>query len=407
MESENRIPIRVALFTGAYNHIADGVSLTLNRLVDYLTKHGVEVLVFAPSADNPALDHAGTLIEIPSITAPGRPDYRVSKGLSRRIRSQIAAFQPSLIHIATPDFLGLSALRYARRHNIPAVASYHTHFSSYLKYYRLGMLEGGLWRYLRWFYGNCEQVYVPTSSMADVLRSHGISSGLLDWPRGVETHRFSPKNSDPEWRVRQGFMENDVVVAFVGRLVWEKGLDVFASAIELLKTRGVPVKSLVVGDGPARAELIHRIPNGVFAGHLEGTDLTRAYASADIFLFPSETETFGNVTLEAMASGLPAVCANATGSSTLVVHGETGFLVDPKDVAGFADRLEELTRDVELRNTMSVKSRARAMEFDWDAVLSRIPRYYNDLLAARADSNDDHATIASEAVSTGSAVVAH
>src|SRR5690606_2998265 len=128
-------------FTGAYNHIADGVSLTLNRLVEYLERIGAEVLVFAPTVEDPAVDHAGTLFPIPSIPAPGREEYRVSLGLTRKARREFEAFQPTLVHIATPDYLGNRALRLARRQGIPVVASYHTHFSSYLKYYGFEELE--------------------------------------------------------------------------------------------------------------------------------------------------------------------------------------------------------------------------------------------------------------------------
>lgn len=381
--------IRVALFTGAYNHIADGVSLTLNRLVDYLGNNGVEVVVFAPSISDPVLDHAGTLVEIPSASAPGRPDYRVAIGLTPASRSKLEAFDPDIIHIATPDFLGRSALQYARKHSIPVVASYHTHFSSYLKYYKLGFIEGALWKYLQWFYGNCEQIYVPSESMASVLRSHGITDGLLDWPRGVETNRFSPEKRSENWRASMGFAPGDVVIAFVGRLVWEKGLDVFAESIGQLRARRLNPKSIIVGDGPTRADLMTRLPDTVFAGHLEGDELATAYASSDVFLFPSETETFGNVTLEAMASGLPAVCADATGSSTLVQHGETGFLAEPKNVSVFADYLQRLITDSDLRHSMSVASRKKALKYDWDAVLSKIPRYYRQLLADLAAPADD------------------
>lgn len=382
---------RVALFTGAYNHIADGVSLTLNRLVEYLDGSGFDVLVFAPSNDEPALDHAGNLFEVTSISAPGRPDYRVTLSFFSKFKKRLSEFNPDIIHIATPDLLGIAARRYALKHGIPTVSSYHTHFSSYLKYYKLGFAEPVLWTYLRWFYGTSEQIYVPSESMSSVLRSHGIREGLLDWPRGVDTQRFSPDKRSQEWRQSLGFSPDDVVVTFVGRLVWEKGLDVYAESIQTLRERGVQPKSLIVGDGPTRDDLVDRLPDTVFAGHLEGDELSTAYASSDIFLFPSETETFGNVTLEAMASGLPAVCADATGSSTLVEDGQTGFLAEPKNVSAFADCLDRLISDPVLRNKMSAASREKAMKFDWEAVLGKIPSYYNELLASGSDvsSNTD------------------
>ena len=375
-----RIPdLRIALFTGAYNHIADGVSLTLNRLVDYLGHKGAEVRVYAPTTDRPALRHAGTLVPVRSIQAPGRPDYRVSLGLSGDAQRNLTEFRPSLFHIATPDFLGLSALRTARRTGTTVVASYHTHFASYLDYYRLGILEGGVWGYLRWFYNECRHVYVPTPSMLQVLEQHGITSDMRLWPRGVESDLFNPSRRSLAWRRAKGFEDEDVVVTFVSRLVAEKGLKVVEEVARGLASRKVPHKVLIVGDGPEGPSLRSALPAAVFAGHLRGEDLATAYASSDIFLFPSETETFGNVTLEAMSSGLPAVVANATGSNALVTDGLNGYLVTPRDSAEFLDRVARLIENTELRGQMGAAARQAAEQYEWSRILDRIASYYEEL----------------------------
>ena len=375
-----RIPdLRIALFTGAYNHIADGVSLTLNRLVDYLGHKGAEVRVYAPTTDRPALRHAGTLVPVRSIQAPGRPDYRVSLGLSGDAQRNLTEFRPSLFHIATPDFLGLSALRTARRTGTTVVASYHTHFASYLDYYRLGILEGGVWGYLRWFYNECRHVYVPTPSMLQVLEQHGITSDMRLWPRGVESDLFNPSRRSLAWRRAKGFEDEDVVVTFVSRLVAEKGLKVVEEVARGLASRKVPHKILIVGDGPEGPSLRSALPAAVFAGHLRGEDLATAYASSDIFLFPSETETFGNVTLEAMSSGLPAVVANATGSNALVTDGLNGYLVTPRDSAEFLDRVARLIENTELRGQMGAAARQAAEQYEWSRILDRIASYYEEL----------------------------
>jgi glycosyltransferase involved in cell wall biosynthesis len=389
-------PRRIALFTGAYNHIADGVSLTLNRLVAHLERTGAEVRVFAPTVDDPPVEHAGTLVPVPSVAAPGRSDYRVATHLPRSVRKKIERFDPTLFHIATPDLVGRQALSLAKSSDVPAVASYHTHFSSYLKYYRLHLLEGLLWTYLRRFYQRCRHVYVPSPSMAEVLRSHGITQGLRLWKRGVDTTRFHPEKRSLAWRRHHGIADDEVVVSFVGRLVWEKGLDVYADVIETLRERGVAHRSLVVGDGPARAELAERLPNAIFTGHLEDDALPRAYASSDVFLFPSDTETFGNVTLEAMACGLPAVCADATGSTSLVRDGETGFLAPAGDVEGFAGYVQRLGREPELRRAMSRRATERAQNFEWETVLERLVGYYDEILDPAPAPGGDGA--ASEAV---------
>jgi glycosyltransferase involved in cell wall biosynthesis len=375
-----RIPdLRIALFTGAYNHIADGVSLTLNRLVDYLGHKGAEVRVYAPTIERPALQHAGTLVPVRSIQAPGRPDYRVSLGLTREAQRDLTAFRPNLFHIATPDFLGLSAIRLARRRRTMVVASYHTHFASYLDYYRLGALEGPTWAYLRWFYNGCRHVYVPTPSMLQVLVDHGVRSELKLWPRGVESDLFNPARRSLEWRRSLGFSDDDVVVAFVSRLVAEKGLDVVEGVAKGLHESGTVHRILIVGHGPERESLQTGIPAAVFAGHLKGETLATAYASSDVFLFPSETETFGNVTLEAMSSGLPAVVADATGSNALVDHGVTGFLAPPRDSSAFLGFVTRLVQDQDLRRSMGQAARAAAEKYEWSRVLGMITSYYEEL----------------------------
>lgn len=371
---------RIALFTGAYNHIADGVSLTLNRLVRHLEIRGAEVLVFAPTVSDPPLEHAGNLDPVRSIAMPGRPEYRISLRLSRSQKERLAVFDPHLIHIATPDIPGNQALGMARELGIPVVSSYHTHFSSYLSYYRLGWAEGFLWNRLQEFHDRCLHTYVPSQSMADVLKSHGISDGVRLWPRGVELDRFSPTHRDLSWRRGLGFADTDVVVSLVSRLVLEKGLDVFADTMDRLSGSGLPVKCLVVGDGPAREELEERLPDAVFLGHQSGLDLSRAYASSDIFVFPSYTETFGNVTLEAMASGLPTICADATGSRSLVVPGTTGFLAPPQDASIFAAHVERLVADGSLRAQMGRAARDEARTYAWPVVLDRIVGYYLEIL---------------------------
>ncbi len=379
---ETRPEKRIALFTGAYNHVVDGVALTLNRLVSYLEADGVPVMVFAPTVEEPAIDHAGTLKSIPSVPMRGRPEYRISLGFKPSAIRALSRFEPTIIHIATPDVLGLQALMYARWKGIPVVASYHTHFSSYLEYYNMARLEPLMWSYLRWFYGKGEHLYVPTRSMAGVLAEHRITEGVELWPRGVDIELFHPDSRSMEWRRTLGFGDDDVVVTFVSRLVVEKGLDVFAEVVHDLQEAGEPVRCLVVGEGPARDMLAEAVPRAVFLGHQEGDDLSRAYASSDIFLFPSETETFGNVTLEAMASGVPTVCADATGSSSLVLHDQTGYLVPGRDVEAFKERVMTLVHDRALRQKMGAAARAEAETYSWRLILGRINAYYDSILKA-------------------------
>lgn len=372
--------MRVAIFTGNYNHIRDGVSLTLNRLVDFLQRNNVEVLVFGPTIPKPAFEHNGTLIAVPSIQMPGRPEYRITTGFPKEARERLEAFNPDLIHLATPDILGIKALRWAEKNDVALVSSYHTHFSSYLKYYKLSIFVPFLWKFLSWFYGKCRQVYVPSKSMAEILVEKNIRANLKIWERGINSELFNPEKRSMEWRRKQEIDDNDIVVTFVSRLVWEKNLRIFADIVNRLKDKYSNVKAMVVGEGPAQEEMMELLPNAIFTGFLKGDELATAYASSDIFFFPSDTETFGNVTLEAMASGLPAVVANATGSKSLVDHGENGFRAAVEKSDKFFTLIEKLITDQDLREQMSKASLEKSKKYSWESINGKLLGYYKEVL---------------------------
>jgi glycosyltransferase involved in cell wall biosynthesis len=375
-------PLRVALVTSSYNFIADGVALTLNRLVGYLESHGVEVLVFAPTAGTAALAHEGRLVSVPSVPLPGRPEYRLALGLPGYLKRQLLDFNPDLIHLAVPDLLGQAALALAERHAIPAVASYHTRYETYLRHYwYLAGLEGVLKNTLRRFYGRCREVYVPSESAREALLADGLRDNFKPWPRGIDTGRFSPARRSPQWRACHGIGADELVILHASRLVREKRLDTLTEALNRI---GVPHRVVIVGDGPDRAFAERELPHAVFTGFLNGEDLATAYASSDIFVFPSDSESFGNVTLEAMASGLPCVCADATGSRSLVVDGETGFLAPADNTQAFASHITRLAADAALRQRMGQAGRARALTFSWEETMARMLGYYRALLGASA-----------------------
>jgi phosphatidylinositol alpha 1,6-mannosyltransferase len=379
-------PLRVALVTSSYNYIKDGIALTLNRLVDYLERQGVEVLVVAPVAKIPAFAHHGTVIPVPSIPLPARPEYRVALGLPWHVQQKLKAFDPDIVHIAVPDILGFRALRFAQKSHFPVVASYHTRYETYLKHYwYVTPLTGLVARYLRHFYAECGEVYVPSPSMAEFLLAAGHKDNFRLWPRGVDSARFHPDKRSSAWRARYGIEDKDLVVLHVSRLVREKQLDTLASTLERVRTDGVAHKVLIVGDGPERGALERQLPHAIFTGFLDGEELSQAYASSDIFLFASDTESFGNVTLEAMASGLPCVCADATGSRSLVVHGTTGYLARPGCAQDFAEYIAALGSDAGLRRQMGQAARARSLGFSWDEAMARLLGYYNAVLAQQDD----------------------
>ena len=372
--------LKIALFTGNYNHIRDGVSLTLNRLVRFLEENGVEVLVFGPTIDEPALDHAGTLVAVPSIKAPGRPEYRISTGFPKKLKKKLDGFDPDIVHIATPDLLGYKALKWGLKKKKTIVSSFHTHFASYLKYYGLGLIEPLGWKYMKWFYEHCTHVYVPTPSMADELKARDINTEFRIWARGVDAEAYNSTHRSAEWRKQHGIGADEIVVLFVSRLVWEKNLKLYADIVKTAAVENPRIKAVVVGDGPALDDMKKLLPEGVFTGFLQGQELSIAYASSDIFLFPSDTETFGNVTLEAMASGLPVIVADAPGGKSLVEEGENGFVADVEDPNKFLHYVNMLAEDDTLRRSMSEISRKLSLQYSREAINGQLLNDYREAL---------------------------
>ena len=377
--------LRVALFTGNYNHIRDGVSLTLNRLVKHLEDRGIPVLVFGPSIKNPPIDHNGKLIVTPSIPmlVPGRKVYKITTHFPRSAKKKLEEFNPTLIHVATPDGLGIGALKWARKNNVPMVTSYHTHFLSYTSYYSLYLspVKKPFEIFMKWFYKKFRHIYVPSQSMIDELNELGLKGDKRIWARGINLELFNPKKRDMEWRRSVGFKDDDIVVTFVSRLVWEKELATYIKSVRALQKKNPKIRALVVGDGPARKEAEDNFPSGHFTGFATGEDLAKAYASSDVFLFPSHTETFGNVTLEAMASGLPCLVADAIGSKSLVKDGENGKWAGKKDLKDFTKKLEWIVEDPERMKQMGRKSRELAMDYRWDDINDGLVENYRQAIA--------------------------
>ncbi len=372
--------LRVALFSGNYNYVMDGPVRALNKLVAHLERRRHDVLVFAPTSKISYLDHAGELISLPSTAAPRRPEYRIGLGLHGEAKKRLQAFAPNLIHISAPDLGGLGALNFARKNNIPAVASFHTRFDTYPRYYGMAWAEGLLTKYMKYFYNRCVHVYPPSQSMADELLAEGIGKEMRLWTRGVDSEQFNPAKRDLAWRQSVNIADDDIAVLFVGRLVLEKGIDHFASAVTAAREHVPALRPLVVGAGPELEHFRSVSPDAVFIGHQEGDELARAYASGDVFFNPSITETFGQVTLEAMASGLPSLCANAAGSLSLVDHDTTGFIAEAR-VDAFTEKLIELARSRELRVRMGAAARAKALTFSWETILDDLITNYREAIA--------------------------
>jgi phosphatidylinositol alpha 1,6-mannosyltransferase len=377
--------IRVALVSGNYNYVRDGANQALNRLVDFLLRQGVHVRVYSPTVEEPAFEPTGDLVSVTSVPIPGRPEYRLGLGLSPRVRRDLKEFAPNVVHIASPDIIGHRAVTWARRNRIPAVASVHTRFDTYLAYYHMQALEPLARGIMRRIYQRCDAILAPAESIAAVLHAQRMNRYIAIWSRGVDRAQFNPERRDMEWRRSFGIGDDEPVIGFLGRIVMEKGLDVFSDAIDALAERGAPHRALIIGEGPARHWFEERLKahDAIFVGHQEKEGLAHALASTDLFFNPSITETFGNVTLEAMASGLPVVAAAATGTTSLVRDGETGTLVEPGDSDAFADALEAYVRNPELRRRHGEAGLAFAKTMDWDRINGAVLNVYRRVIERR------------------------
>jgi glycosyltransferase involved in cell wall biosynthesis len=374
-------PLRVALFTGNFNYTRDGATQALGRLVEHLREvERAHVRIYAPTA--PTAPAVEGLEPIPSIALPGRAEYRLGLGLTPALKRDIETFSPDVVHVATPDVVGFQAQRLARRQNRPLIASLHTRFEKYLAYYGLGFLEPVLEQQLLDFYGRCDQVLAPTLATAQWLKAAPGAATIRIWSRGVDRVLFHPSRRDREWRLAQGFGETDMVVLFFGRLVLEKGLAVFADTFDRLAAARPNTRALIVGDGPSRAWMAQRLPNAVFTGFQNGPALARAVASADVLLNPSATEAFGNVNLEAMASGLPVVCADVASSRFLVRHEQNGLLCPDADAAAYAAALSRLYERPAWRARLGSAAHNVSRAFSWDAALSSVVDSYRAAIAA-------------------------
>jgi glycosyltransferase involved in cell wall biosynthesis len=374
-------PLKIALFSGNYNCVLDGANKALNRLVQHLLDRGHHVRVYSPTVKEPAFAPAGDLVSVPSLPVPLRSEYRLSTGLPARVEADIRAFAPDLFHLSAPDLLCVRAEALARRMGRPVVASLHTRFETYFDYYGVGFMRAAVERWLRRFYSRADLVLVPSHDMGRDLAAMGVGTEMRLWSRGVDAGQFSPEFRDMAWRRAQGFADDEAVLLFFGRLVAEKGLDMFEAAVALLRAGGHRVRPLLVGEGPARSALQARLGDAVFTGHLDGRALSRAVASADILLNPSVTEAFGNVTLEAMASGLVVVAADVTATRALLTHEVDGLIVPPRDAGGYAAAVARLRDSPATRQALGEAARARALGFQWPAILDAVIDAYRAAVA--------------------------
>jgi phosphatidylinositol alpha 1,6-mannosyltransferase len=411
----------ILYFCGTIERNRDGVTRTLDELDRYNRSHQIPsyfVTAVGRTDDTTAPDYFSYItdfIEVSALTLP-KPKY---DGYKLSIASPFAidralgkrAFVPSLVHVHSPCTLGLAGISLARRHGIPVVATYHTHFPSYFRYHNAPALEQPARAYLRYFYNRCDATFVPSKTLLAELKADGVENAYY-LPHGVDTNVFHPLHRSHEWRkglLGERFRTGKILL-YVGRLVWEKNLRVMVEALMPLLRENPDAVLAIAGTGSAEAELRELLSAVLpkeqvhFLGFQTGSALSAIYASSDVFIFPSDTETFGNVTLEALASGLPCVVANAGGSLDLVRDGENGFIADAHDPHQFRAACERLLNDDTLRHTMSHKAFLSAQQSSWTEIHRTLHALYAQIQERHNQNHDQQSHHAAQRERFGSAL---
>lgn len=351
---------KIALFADVLEENFDGVSITLHKILEAIPSDLFEVLVITahPPKDLTSIKHKIHLC--PYLKVPAQKGYRLGLPYNKKLREALDQFSPDLIHFTSPSLFGRFAIKYAQKHGLPVMNIYHTHYPVYLKYYvgRLGdFLIGGIAKYLfSWYYRNSDLTLVPTRTVKKDLIKLGIPSHKLKiWSRSLKVEKFNPSFRDESLFDLVIPRENKKVL-FVSRLIKEKEMKTLHKVYKRLRKSDKSISMIITGDGPMREWLEKKMPKAIFTGKKVGTDLSRIYASSDLFFFPSESETFGNVVIEAMASGLPVIAADAGGPSELIKNNKNGFLVKPRKAKKFSAKIIEVLSDPLLHAKMSTEA---------------------------------------------------
>lgn len=362
---------RVAIFTETFLPRVDGIVNTLKWTLHGLVEDGWEPMVVAPAGNTGAVPGV-QVVGAPSIVFPLYSEVRLAYP-TPDVWRRLDAFRPEVIHLAGPVTNGFGGLKYAQSRMLPVVSSFHTALPDYARVYGLARIEQWAWTQLRAIHNSTAVTLCPSQKTICDLTSHGFERLEL-WSRGVDATLFSPNARSTEARSRLGARDSDVLVVYVGRLAREKKLDNLAEAL----SRVPGLRAALVGDGPdrARLEAIFEDLPATFTGTLRGADLAAAYASADIFAFPSDTDTFGNVVLEAMACGLPVVASSVGGQVDLVSDNETGLMFFPDDVDQFAAHLARYRDDPLLRARHGAEGLRVARQRTWQRQVETLTRHY-------------------------------
>jgi glycosyltransferase involved in cell wall biosynthesis len=377
--------MRVALFSEVYWPMVSGVGVTLLRLTDALHARGHAVRVYSATyPPPPGQSDRPEVHRSPSVPFFLYPDVQWAFPRQRDVTEDLQAFRPDVVHVATEFSLGIAGVKAARQLDLPIIASAHTDYDQYAARYGVTWALRAGWHYLRWFYGQAHRVLCPSRIYEQALHRHGVlHTGV--WSRGVDPEVFAPRFRSQEYRSAMGAGPEDLVVTYIGRIAREKNLGLLLEAWETLAPERGGAQLVLVGRGPLEDDIRRReLPGVHVTGLLQGEALSTAYASADVFAFPSSTETFGNSLLEAMGSGLPPVVAAGGGVLEFAEHGRNAWLVEPDSAPAIADALRRLLADPALRHRLAGGALATARARDWGAVYDRLLDDYRAATEAKA-----------------------
>ena len=372
-------PLRIAFVTETYPPEVNGVSMTVARVVEGMRARGHRVQLVRlrqSTADTPVQNRVYDEVLLRGLPIPRYPDLKMGLPQTGALLDLWRANRPDLMHIATEGPLGWSALRAARRLGVPVSSDFRTNFHAYAQHYGISLLKWPVLAYLRHFHNRTACTMVPTESLRRELAKQGFRD-LSVVARGVDTVRFHPAKRSAELRRQWGASDDDMVVICVGRLAPEKNLNDLVSAYQAMCRIQLRTKLVIVGDGPARQALQAACPDAILAGSRTGEDLPVHYASADAFLFPSLTETFGNVTPEAMASGLPVLAYEYAAAAQLIEPGDNGLLATYGAAPDFISLAERLVADPQHARRMGVAARRTAERLGWDTVIGQVEALFN------------------------------
>jgi glycosyltransferase involved in cell wall biosynthesis len=371
---------RITLVTETRYPQINGVSRIVDQLIKRLLKEDWSIQLLSPKyiPDNNYIDNRIEKNSFSSIRFPLYPEIRLPAVSSGACAGKIRGFAPHVIHILTEGPLGMAALKAAGNLNLPVVTSYHTNFPAYMKHYRMKWFESLCWLYLRRFHGRSAVTLAPTEEIVELLTHKGFSH-VRAWGHGVDTQQFQPGRRSLFFYERTGAKPDETVFLYVGRVAPEKNIQILIEAFRLIPDYE-KVRLLVVGEGPYRKRIESLKDTRIgLLGFQDSDALSQIYNGSDLFVFPSLTDTFGLVVLEAMASGLPVAAFDVMGPRSSVTDGRNGLLADRTDAGSFSEIMLCLHRDPGLREILSNAARQHALDHGWQRVLDRSIRIYERL----------------------------